>query len=352
MAREQSYVGPGILKLPRSEASRKRIRPSRKASIVATVAIAALLFSVLVYVGDIPESDKTTKSLSVTILGIALTYQYYDTVMACQPCLPLGLQPGPHNWNHAAGANGAYGDGDDCPHCSAYCAPASISMIANYRLRGLPFVLQDFIYDNGKSANGEFIGNGIIETHGVGMFHGVGVWPPEVQTAMIWALGGAFTQHDWNVINPKGPMTYPLLLGYMSMGTPILWLDNGGWPVNQSTSYPPLSYWLDQGHAKVIGGHDDNNTPLDPTDDLCLIFDPWPEYSQKGILPFNCTQSSPGVWDPYWQPLNDVNFSDVNDVYLADQFPAIPEFTTVLVPVIGMMAIVAVAFGLRREQDT
>jgi hypothetical protein len=224
-------------------------------------------------------------------------------------------------------------------------------MIANYRLRGLPFVLQDWIYDNGKSANGEVLGSGSIETHGVGMFHGVGFWPPEVQTAMIWALGGPINQHDWFTM-PLKPMTYPLFLGYMSTGTPILWLDNGGWPANQSTSYPPLSYRADQGHAKVIGGHDDNNTPLDPTDDLCLIFDPWPEYTHKGILPFNCTQSSPGVWDPYWQPLNDVNFADVNDVYLADQFPAIPEFTTVLVPVIGMMAIVAVVFGLRREQDT
>ncbi len=73
------------------------------------------------------------------------------------------------------------------------------------------------------------------------------------------------------------------------------------------------------------------------------VFDPWPEYTHMGILPSNCTQGPGGTCDPYWQPLNDVNFADVNDVILADQFPAIPEFATVLVPVIGMIAIVAVA---------
>ena len=183
------------------------------------------------------------------------------------------------------------------------------------------------------------------------MFHGVGGWPPEVQTAMSWSLG-PIVQYDWAPANPKGPMTYPLLLGFMGTGTPILWLDNGGWPANQSVAYPPLSNRIDQGHAKVIAGLDDNNTPLDPTDDLCLIYDPWPEYSDKGIVPWNCTQSAPGTWDPYWQPLNDINLADVNDVYLVDMFPAVPEFTTVIVPVIGILAIAAVAIGRRRVRRT
>jgi hypothetical protein len=183
------------------------------------------------------------------------------------------------------------------------------------------------------------------------MFDGTGAMPFEVQTGMTWALG-PITQHDWAPGNPKGPMTYPLLLGYMATGTPILWLDHGGWPVNQSSAYPPLSNRVDQGHAKVIAGHDDNNTLADPTDDLCLIYDPWPEYNDRGILPLNCTQGPGGSWDPYWQPLNDVNFSDPNDIYLVDTFPAIPEFPAVIVPVMGMMLIAAVAFRLRREQDT
>ncbi|HJX04821.1 MAG TPA: hypothetical protein VJ489_03285 [Thermoplasmata archaeon] len=211
-------------------------------------------------------------------------------------------------------------------------------MISSYRGLGAPANVQDAIYDNGKSVLPEITGNNIIETHGVGMFHGVGVWPTEVQTAMTWALG-PINQYDWAPANPKGPMTYPLLLGFMGTGTPILWLDNGGWPVNQSAAYPPLTNRVDQGHAKVIGGHDDNNTPADPTDDLCLIYDPWPEYNDIGLVPLNCTQGPGGTWDPYWQPLNDVNFSDVNDVYLVDTFPAIPEFVSILVPVIGIMAI-------------
>jgi len=243
-----------------------------------------------------------------------------------------------------------YGTGDDCPHCSAYCAPACIAMISTYRGLGAPANLQDVIYDNGKSVPPEITGNGTIETHGVGMFHGAGGWPAEVQTAMTWALG-PITQHDWAGGNPKGPMTYPLLLGYMSMGNPILWLDNGGWPVNQSISYPPLSNRVDQGHAKVIGGHDDNGTQADPTDDLLLIFDPWPEYSDIGILPANCSQGPGGTWDPYWQPLNDVNFSDPNDVYLVDMFPAIPEFSTLVLPAVGVMAVVVAVIGLRRSRN-
>ena len=347
MSDQRSYVGPGILRSSVKGTSRRRILSPRRGRILAALAIAGVLFSSLVYVGSIQESDKTTKSLSITILALVLTYQYYDTVMPCIAAPPH--LPGPHLWNDAAGVDRTYGNADDCPHCSAYCAPASISIIATYRAVGMPGILQDFIYDNGKSVP-EITGDGTIQTHGVGMFHGAGGKPAEVQTAMTWALG-PITQHDWVGGNPKGPMTYPLLLGYMSMGTPILWLDNGGWPVNQSVSYPPLSNRLDQGHAKVIGGHDDNNTPVDPTDDLCLIYDPWPEYTDMGILPINCTQGPGGTWDPYWQPLNDVNFSDKGDVYLVDTFPAIPEFSIILVPVIGMMAVVAVAIGLRRNRN-
>ena len=350
MGGQGSYIGPGILKSSVKRATRGRILSPRRGRILAVLAIAGVLFSSLVYLGSVQESDKAAKSLSITILALVLTYQHYDTII--MPCVaPPPLHPvGPHAWNDASGVDGIYGNADDCPHCSAYCAPASISMIATYRAVGMPGILQDFIYDNGKSVFPELTGNGAIETHGVGMFHGVGGFPLEVQTAMTWALG-PITQHDWLGGNPKGPLTYPLLLGYMSTGTPILWLDNGGWPVNQSAAYPPLSSRIDQGHAKVIGGHDDNNTPLDPTDDLCLIFDPWPEYSDVGILPSNCTQGPGGSWDPYWQPLNDINLADINDVYLVDTFPVIPEFSSVIMPVVGVMSAVVVAVGFRRNRE-
>lgn len=346
MAEGLSYIGPGIQRYSNRRKSRRRAAPSRSTPILATVAITAQLVSMLLLAVSVQESDKATRSLSVTILAIPLAYQHHDSPMPCAG-IPPPCPVGPHAWNDAKGPDGIYGNADDCPHCSAYCAPASISMISMYRGLIAPANVQDRIYDNGKSVPPEITGNIFIETHGVGMFHGVGGQPLEVQTAMFWALG-PITQHDWAPGNPKGPLTYPLLLGYMAMGTPILWLDNGGWPANQSVAYPPLSNRTDQGHAKVIGGHDDNNTPADPTDDLLLIHDPWPEYMDVGTVPFNCTQGPGGTWDPYWQPLNDVNFADVNDVHLVDTFPAIPEFSAVLVPVTGMMLVVAVALILRR----
>jgi hypothetical protein len=345
MADQRSYVGPGILKSCSAGACHRRFFAPKKTRLFAAVAVAGVLSLSLVYVGAIQGSDDKTEALSVTTLALMLFWQYHDTPFI--PCIVPPLHaPGPHVWNDASGVDGVYGNADDCPHCSAYCAPASIAMIASYRGAGLPFVLQDWLYDQGKQVAPEITGNGFIETHGVGMFHGVGGQPPEVQLAMTKALG-AINQHDWNPMNPKGPMTYPLLLGYMSTGTPILWLDNGGWPAN-STQYPPLSSRVDQGHAKVIGGHDDMGTRGDPTDDLCLIFDPWPEYSDKKIVPFNCTTGPGGSWDPYWQPLNDVNFSDPNDVYLVDLFPAIPEFSTLVLPVIGVIVAVVSSVGFRR----
>ena len=51
-----------------------------------------------------------------------------------------------------------------CPHCGMYCGPAACSMYAGFKGRLAPFVNQDDIYDNGKSAQGEIMGNGTLET--------------------------------------------------------------------------------------------------------------------------------------------------------------------------------------------
>ena len=113
-----------------------------------------------------------------------------------------------------------------------------------------------------------------------------------------------------------------------------------------SESYPSSGYRADQGHAKVIAGYDDSDT-ADFKDDLCLIYDPWPEYNDMSILPKNATKGPGGTFDPYWLPLNDVNLSDKDDIHIVDKYPDIPEFGTVLVPVIGSLLVVA-ALARRR----
>jgi hypothetical protein len=216
-------------------------------------------------------------------------------------------------------------------------------MIAVYRGRGGNFILQDNIYDCGKSTLGETFKNGQIETHGVGMFDGTGGWPTEVQTAFQWSLGVAYIEH-----NSTNPLTVFLLAQYITQGYPVLWLDRDGWPANQSALYPSLTYKADMGHAKVIAGWNDSDTPMDTSDDKCLIFDPWPEYNDTGILPKNATLGPGGTFDPYWLRLDDV-LNDTNDIFLRDTFAPIPEFQSVLVPAVGLAMIAVVAIGLNRR---
>ena len=131
----------------------------------------------------------------------------------------------------------------------------------------------------------------------------------------------------------------------------MIWPDNGGWPTNQSANFPPDAYKPDQGHAKVIGGYDDRDTGV-TSDDRCLICDPWPEYTDMGFLPMNATNGPGDTFDPYWLPLNDVNLSDVADVYLVDTFPniVIAEFPTALMPVLCLV-ILAVVISLQRRES-
>ena len=344
LRREHSLVGPGLVRSTDGEDSRRRSSRSGGWFGIACAVTIAFLLSVVAFNSILPGQSHQTRTLSQTTIPIVLINQHYDTVMFCAMCFLWLLPQGPHAWNDAKGPDGVYGTVDDCPHCSAYCAPGAIAMIATYR--GVPAIRtqQDDIYDAGKLVGEAAPLDKLLSTHGVGMFDGTGGRPGEVQVAMSYAVGPINQHNQWDgtALTPAQMQTY---IGGM---TPILWLDHKGFPVNQSPTNPPGSYRVDEGHAKVIAGYDDSNTPADVTDDLCLIYDPWPEYNDKGILPVNCTTGPGGSWDPYWQPLNDVNLSDISDIYDVDTYPLVPEFTTVLVPVLGMVIVALVA--LRRRQ--
>ena len=243
-----------------------------------------------------------------------LIYQQKDTALPCNPCItdPL-LNPDPHAENHAAGPNGTYGDFDDCPHCSAYCAPASIAMIARAYGRAGAKIEEDVIYDEGKQSDGEIQHSATIESHGVGMYHGAGVTLPEVQDALDFALDPI--KHD--EYNAGNLMTETILRNSIENRQPVLWLDHNNFPKNQSDEYPPPAAKLEQGHAKVIADYDDRGTS-NVSDDRCLIYDPWPEYNDKKdilLLPAGATKGPDDKFEPYWFPVSSI-VGDANDVFL------------------------------------
>ena len=121
-------------------------------------------------------------------------------------------------------------------------------------------------------------------------------------------------------------------------------------PANQSSLYPSAADKADQGHAKVIAGYDDRNTP-GHGDDRCLIYDPWPEYTDKSILPANATLGPGGTYDPYWLPLSDVDTGDHADIYLIPTL-SIPEFSSIVVPFCGvMLLLIAVHRAKSRAEE-
>ncbi len=251
-----------------------------------------------------------------TIIPMELVYQNKDSVMLCDQCISdPDLDPDPltHTWNHVAGLNGTYGDTDDCPHCSTYCAPAAIAMISKAYGRTAEKILQDWIYDGGKDLP-DGIRDGLLTTHGVGMFHGVGSSFYEVQEAMDFALEPML--HD--EYNSGKPMTVTMLENCIENSRPILWLDHNGWPDNLSDNIElPETIKLYQGHAKVIAGYDDRGTD-GVSDDLCLIYDPWPEYNDSEFLPSGASKGPDDTFDPYWLPASSV-IGDANDVFLVPQ---------------------------------
>jgi len=319
--------------------------------VLAVLALGISVLALLISSASTPYQPANARISGQTILaGFALIDQHKDTMMLCKagvPCPPVPSPP--HVPNDVKGVDLVYGTNDDCPHCSAYCAPASIAMIATFRGVGLPFTQQDDIYDAGKKTAGEIQGNGIIETHGMGMFSGIlGTGSPwEVQDAFNWSIG-LHIQHNQG---DGTALTAAQLESYIVLGHPVLWLDHGGFPENLSSQAYSSSYTAEQGHAKVIAGYYNNDT-ADRVDDLCLIFDPWPEYNDKGILPVNATKGPGGSFDPYWLPLNDVNLSDPLDQYLVDTWPDIPEFQDVVLPVLGtVLAATAASAIVRRRTE-
>jgi hypothetical protein len=190
-----------------------------------------------------------------------------------------------HSWNCATV--------NTCPYCAAYCAPAAASMIGLFAGQAAPFVDIDNIYDNSKVA-GEIMGNGILETRGAGMYAGVGSTSPEVQNAFTYAAGIVPFQHG-PLGTPNPLITYEIIRWYIDNNHPILWVDIGNWPSDQGVLSGELL--TDSGHCKVIAGYDDLDT-ADLSDDLLLIFDPWPT-------------SGSSYWLAHGQVV------DANDVYLA-----------------------------------
>lgn len=199
-----------------------------------------------------------------TTLAITQVWQHKDTPMGCAlssvPGLPANKA---HSWNCATA--------NTCPYCAAYCAPAAASMIGTYMGQAAPFVDIDNIYDNAKVV-GEIMGNGILETRGVGMYAGVGSTPPEVQNAFTYAAGIVPFQHG-PLGTPNPLITYEIIRWYIDNNHPVLWVDIGSWPADQGVL--PGEMLTDSGHCKVIAGYDDLDT-ADLSDDLLLIFDPWP----------------------------------------------------------------------------
>jgi hypothetical protein len=213
-------------------------------------------------------------------LPITQVWQHKDTNMNCVP----GASAVPHAWNHAT----------VCIHCGTYCAPASCAMYAIYTGRPAPFINQDNIYDNAKVLGGEILGNGILETHGLGMYPGLAMKPPEIQNAFTYAVGIVpFQFGPQGTPNPL--ITCSDVIWCIDTNIPILWIDMGSWPSDQTTLPDEIIY--DSGHCKIIAGYDDKDT-ADCTDDDYLIYDPWPNSGS-----------------PYWLPQNQV--IDVVDVYLS-----------------------------------
>lgn len=341
-----SFTGPRIRYVPPGP---KPCRPPARIPVVLVIAV-LLSSSALAALSlhGLADGGSRVSTYGVSSIPMTLVYQYKNSQMTCTagpPCTGTSPDP-PHEWDHAAGDDGVFNTADDCPHCSAYSAPASIAMFATALGRGGRFVQQDAIYDNGKSVPPEITDDNTIQTHGVGMFDGTGGQPREVQDAMAWAMG---TQVTLTEHGASDPLTAGLLTTYIAGGRPVLWIDHGGWPVNQSSLYPPAANKGLQGHVKVIAGYDDRSTP-GTGDDLCLIYDPWPEYDRNGILPANATLGPGGTRDPYWLPLKDVDLSDSMDIHIVTSV-AIPEFSTVLVPVVGMLMAVAVARRARLRKD-
>ena len=243
------------------------------------------------------------------------------------------------------GATGLY---DDCPHCIVYSGPACIQMINGYRSGG-PLVSQDQIYDDSEydTGAGEQRGDMICQRHGYGVLDGTGGSIAEIQKVFDNWINPHHQHSQWDASN----LTASTLASYIAGAYPVLWDDHGGWPSNMDPTWPIPPENTMQGHYKVIAGYDDQGTP-GVSDDLALIYDPWPGYNDLTAL--NPTPLPPGAVpgpggasspDPYWLPVSTV-LGDTNDLFLVE-IAAIPEFSSLLMPIIGMTVIALVAIRIR-----
>ena len=247
----------------------KRLRIQRTVLIVLVVCLLLLIFG----------GGRTQE----TILAITQAWQHKDTKMWCEP----EGEGKRHPWKH--------GVRDHCVHCLMYSAPAACAMYGMFVMRPAPFVLQDYIYDNSKESEGEILGNGSLETHGLGLYAGIGGKPAEIQNAFTYAVGVPPFQHG--PLGSGNPViTCEIIRWYIDNNQPILWVDIASWPADQDTIPDELYY--NSGHCKIIAGYDDMDTPDDCGDDAYLIHDPW------------ITSDT-----PYWLPGEQV--IDSTDIYLS-----------------------------------
>lgn len=323
-------------------------------AVAGSAVMTSIAIIVMLAFGGIHHSDFDARTSSVIALSVVLKHQYSDNVfpekmqcLACQISMPWHycaevLWDDVKYGGHGDGAPGddlygARGEYDDCPHCSVYSGPACIQMLTDYYGGG--FTPQDMIYEISELCMNP--ANMLIEDHGAGMTDGLegsfGSTPAEIQYALhifVEPYASPFFQHNqWDT----SAMTASQLKSYMFSSFPVLWDDHNGWPVNMSTTFGMPCRDIDaQGHYKVIGGYDDRGTPGDYSDDYALIYDPWPEYVDHGLLPVGAVRYW-GACDPYWFPVTMV-LEDSEDLFFVES-TAIPEFSHLLIPIVGMTVI-------------
>lgn len=346
---------------------RRRASPLRLLFVMTVIAV--LVAGVFSFAPRDVSYRPAHTAAQTMIPGFPLSYQHADTPggFPCVMCgmympwhvtpvlwddvkyggAPPGLPPGDNLY-------GPVGFSDDCPHCIVYSGPACIQMINGYRYGG-PLVPQDMIYDDCEldSLNGEFQSDGMCQRHGFGVLDGTGASPSpsEIQKAFDMYINPHHQHNQWDA----SALVASTLASYITGLYPVIWDDHGGWPSNMDPTWPIAPENTMQGHYKVIAGYDDKGTPGE-SDDLALIYDPWPGYND--VTAVNPTPLPPGALpgpggpsapDPYWLPVGSV-IGDTNDLFIVEM-AAIPEFSGLLVPVLGMTVIALVAIRIRAARE-